>query len=151
MRLNFTVTCFLTSCLFLLCLFPGHGLAAEKREAKGVSFTQTTCEWQINPQGIDIPFPRLGWCIRGDSGLVAYQVIVSPKLSDIAAGKGRMWNSGIVHSARDRSVVYGGRRLKSGVRYYWSVRVFDARGVASAWSVPAWFETLFFSPKEWSV
>lgn len=138
----------LTALFLLIC---SDDAVSGKPKGEAVVIHTQTCENQINPIGIGTPFPRLGWTSKNLDTCYAYQIIVSDRPEDMQARKGRMWDSGIVVSDRQTDILYAGKRLKSGVRYYWCVRVFDAAGISSGWSETAWFETVFLSPKEWSV
>jgi alpha-L-rhamnosidase len=44
---------------------------------------------------------------------------------------------------------YGGPALAPHTRYYWTVRVWDETGRASAFAEPTWFETGFLDPRRW--
>lgn len=61
-----------------------------------------------------------------------------------------MWDSGKVMSPDSVLVPYAGPALTSRTRYYWSVRVWDAEGKASAWSEPSWWETGLTDRSDWS-
>ncbi|GAA4624596.1 family 78 glycoside hydrolase catalytic domain [Actinoallomurus vinaceus] len=104
-----------------------------------VRVTATTTERETNPIGIDAAKPRLGWRLdstaRGQSQ-TAYEVAVGTK-----ARAADVWDSGRVASGQSVDVSYGGPALRSGHRYYWQVRVWDAQGRPSGWSRTSLFET----------
>src|SRR5262249_55566367 len=104
-----------------------------------VRVTATTTERETNPIGIDAAKPRLGWRLdsstRGQSQ-TAYEVAVGTK-----ARAADVRDSGRVASPQSVDVSYGGPALRSGHRYYWRVRVWDAQGRPSDWSRTSFFET----------
>jgi alpha-L-rhamnosidase len=102
-------------------------------------------EHQIQPLGVDVPRPRLGWQVSPGRDAIeqaAYQVEVSMS----PGGHDMVWNSGQVRSSRSFDVTYGGRALASRTRYYWRVRVWDPSGHVSPWSDEEPFETSFVDP-----
>ncbi len=107
-----------------------------------------TTEHQIDPLGIDVAAPRLGWVLSSDEHGVsqsAYQIIVSTEKN----GPPDVWDSGKVNSSQSFDVDYAGPQLHSRTRYFWRVRVWDGDGgVPSHWSGPASFETAFLAPDE---
>ena len=60
-----------------------------------------------------------------------------------------MWDSNKKTSAQSVLVPYDGATLKSGTRYYWQVKIWDAQGVASAWSAVAFWEMGLLAPTDW--
>ncbi|KAA1425467.1 Bacterial alpha-L-rhamnosidase [Mumia zhuanghuii] len=103
-----------------------------------------------NPLGIGGEAPRLSWRLDADRRGVtqsAYQVRVATSASRLADPD--VWDSGKVESGRSVEVPYDGPALTSRTGYVWSVRAWDDRGAASAWSEPATFETGLLSASEW--
>ena len=102
------------------------------------------CEAVPNPLGIDIANPHLSW--QSDSPernweQAAYQIVVSTRPSAMTDASSRVWDSGRVKSAESVGIAYGGPQLQPRTRYYWSVRVWDAKGESSEASESAWWET----------
>ncbi|MBE9461495.1 family 78 glycoside hydrolase catalytic domain [Dyadobacter subterraneus] len=127
-------------------LFPAAAICADLLTDK------LTCEYIENPLGIDTAIPRLSWTLRADergAKQSAYEIIISDNATGILAGKGNYWESGKVVSNQSLHINYQGKLLKSFIRYYWSVRVYDQDGKVSAWSKPAWFETAMLNPSDW--
>jgi len=109
---------------------------------------------------------------------VAQQVLVASSPELLRPGRADVWDSGRLapraltgdHSgailpggvpvrapggvgAVERSSVpwvdYAGPALAPRTRYYWTVRVWDERGRASAFAEPTWFETGFLDASRW--
>ncbi len=109
------------------------------------SVANLRCEYKVDPLGIDVTQPRLGWQLRStERGALqsAYQVQVTRD------GK-TLWDTGRVASDRSVHVSYGGPALESSRRYAWRVRVWDGGGRPSAWSAPASWEMGLLSPGDW--
>ncbi|MFB9836810.1 family 78 glycoside hydrolase catalytic domain [Actinoallomurus acaciae] len=123
----------------LLIGLPAGPVSAQS--ASPVRVSATTTERATNPIGIDAARPRLGWRLDSSSRgqtQTAYQVEVSGTKDTAGAD---VWNSGRVAGAQSVDVPSGGPALRSGHRYYWRVRVWDAGGRPSAWSRTSFFET----------
>src|SRR6266568_1405495 len=106
-----------------------------------------TTEHQVNPLGIDVAAPRLGWVLSADEhgvGQSAYEIAVSTS----AGGSADVWDSGKVSSSQSFDIAYAGPQLHSRTRYFWRARVWDAAGAVSQWSDPASFETAFLAPSD---
>ncbi|MGH1564200.1 family 78 glycoside hydrolase catalytic domain [Mumia sp. DW29H23] len=104
-----------------------------------------------DPLGIDGRAPRLSWQLDGDRRGVtqsAYQVRVASSASRLSDPD--VWDSGRTESRQSVEVPYGGPALTSQTGYVWSVRVWDDKGTASAWSEPATFETGVLATDEWT-
>src|SRR5579862_985042 len=102
------------------------------------------CESVENPLGIDVETPHLSW--QSDSTQrnwmqTAYQIVVSTSPSPASDGFAKVWDSGKIASAESVGIAYGGPKLEPRTRYYWSVRVWDAKGQSSQASETAWWET----------
>ena len=110
------------------------------------------CEYEVNPIGIDNTQPRLSWVMesaqRGQYQ-TAYQILVSTSLSKLKVDDADLWDSGKVSSDQSIHVKYQGKPLTSRLRCYWKVRVWDASGVASRYSLPAFWE-VGMSKEEWT-
>ncbi|MGC4038300.1 MAG: glycoside hydrolase family 78 protein [Chitinophagaceae bacterium] len=98
-----------------------------------------------NPIGIDVKQPRFSWQLSSAKRNIT-QTAYEIKLND---GKTPFWNSGRINTDQSVHVKYNGPALQSGKKYNWSVRVWDNMGKASAWSLPGFFQTAFFSAAEW--
>ncbi len=109
------------------------------------------CEHLYQPLGIDAPAPRFSW--RSDSTerdwvQSAYEVLVASKPELLAQGAADIWDSGRVLSDSSVGVVYGGPPLQSRTRYFWTVKVWDAKGSAS-FAPATWWETGLLRDSSW--
>ncbi|RIJ47967.1 alpha-L-rhamnosidase [Maribellus luteus] len=136
-RRNFLILCL--SCFSLV-------LAAK------TTVVNKTCEYHVNPIGIDVVQPRLSWQLQSDGQNImqsAYEIRVAASESALNSAGKLIWTSGKVVSDKSVNVVYEGPALSSMQRVYWKVRIWDQDGKASAWSQPAYWETGVLQPSEW--
>ncbi|MCL1920776.1 MAG: glycoside hydrolase family 78 protein [Kiritimatiellaeota bacterium] len=111
-----------------------------------------TCEYRVNPLGIDEAEPRLTWKLESsDRGArqTAYHVLVASSEALLKKDRGDLWDSGMVMSGQSVNVVYGGRPLVSRQQCFWKVRVAGADGKASSWSRPALWTMGLLEPGDW--
>ena len=78
-----------------------------------------TCDYLVNPLGIDSARPRLSW--QSDSKernwrQSAYRILVASGVGSLRDGKADVWDSGRRESADSVSIEYGGPALKSATR-----------------------------------
>lgn len=111
------------------------------------------CEHLENPLGIDAAAPRLSW--QSDSTdrnwrQSAYQILVATSAALLAEGKADVWDSGKQAKDDSNQVVYGGPKLESRRRYFWTVRVWDGAGQSAGPDAPAWWEMGLLQPADWS-
>jgi alpha-L-rhamnosidase len=103
-----------------------------------------TCEYIVNPLGIDIHSPQFSWTFR-TSGFnqyqSAYEIIITDNHDDAQVLKGDIWSTGKIKSKQNTNISYQGSPLKSFTRYYWRVKVYNQDDKASDWSEVNWFET----------
>ncbi len=125
------------------------------RPSMPVTVTDTRCEYLENPLGLDTLKPRLSWRIEAadadERGLhqAGYRVLVARSKALLPKGKGDLWDSGEVRSAKTSQLEYGGKPLASGMECWWSVRVSDNRGRKSSWSAPARWTMGLLRPQDW--
>ncbi len=115
-----------------------------------VTVTALRCEYRVNPLGIDVTEPRLSWIIESDQRdqkQNAYQILVASSQENLKKGQGDLWDSGKVDSDRSAQVVYKGKPLRSRMKCYWKVRVWDRDDNLSAWSKPAYWTMGLVDPK----
>ncbi|MGI6046880.1 MAG: glycoside hydrolase family 78 protein [Petrimonas sp.] len=109
------------------------------------------CEYLQNPIGIDESHPRFMWQMESQqagNSQVAYQLVVGTVESEVASGKGNIWESGAVNSSVI-PVAYAGDDLEPFTRYFWSVRVQDENKEWSTWAEPQFFETGMMGQLNW--
>ena len=104
-------------------------------------------EHRVNPLGLDVPRPRIGWRLLSDRRGVtqaAYRIQVSTE-TDPA-----WWDSGRVVSAASQHIGYDGPPLMPHTRYQLRVEAWDDAGEASGPGEGAFFETGMGGPEGWS-
>lgn len=122
-------------------------IAAGKIAPEGL---RTECK--VNPVGIDVLQPGLSWILTSSERSqkqTGYQILVASDESRLASDIGDVWNSGKVISDEQINIVYNGPALKSGMRYFWKVKVWDCQNNQSGWSEPAWWEMGLLSSADW--
>jgi alpha-L-rhamnosidase len=111
-----------------------------------------TCEYIVNPLGIDIHSPQFSWTFR-TSGFnqyqSAYEIIITDNHDDAQVLKGDIWSTGKIKSKQNTNISYQGSPLKSFTRYYWRVKVYNQDDKASDWSEVNWFETAMLQQSDW--
>ncbi len=118
----------------------------------GVAVKELRCEYLVNPSGIEVVEPRLSWimeCNQRGQLQSSYQILAAESEEKLRQDKGELWDSGKVRSDRSNQVVYEGKPLKSRMRCYWKVRVWDKDGKSSAWSEPAMWTMGLLEPGDW--
>lgn len=133
--------------LVLLFLF----LSAATTEAKN-SLSKLLCEYQDNPIGIDVEYPRLSWQILSEEKELmqtAYEIRVADSKVDLRKKRKLLWSSGKIISDQSVNLVYKGSALKSMQRVYWQVRVWDNQNNVTEWSEPAFWEMGILEKEAW--
>jgi len=127
-------------------------LCAEVTNLKLLQVADLRCEYRDQPLGIDHPAPRLSWIlnseIRGQKQ-IAYRILVAGSMKALQDGNGDLWDSGKVVSARSLSVVYAGRKLRSGQRCFWKVKIWDKDGRDTGWSAATSWEMGLLKAGDW--
>ena len=100
-----------------------------------------------NPLGLATAAPRFSWWVQ-DSRRAAVQSAWQIQV-DTLPGQGGLWDSGRQTGRDNIQVPYGGPPLRSGERYYWRVRTWDAAGQPSPWSAVHHWEMAFTRPEDW--
>ncbi len=118
-----------------------------------LTITDLRCEYMVNPLGIDAAYPRLSWMLKGEGRnqrQEAYQIRAATTREGLDDnGLPDLWDSGKVES-NAILVEYGGRRLGSGERCCWQVRVWDNNNAQPGpYSEPAFFEMGLLSSEDW--
>ncbi len=111
--------------------------------------TNLTCEYRTNPLGIDIMRPRLSWQMQTDrqgARQIAYHIQAGSSVEGL--GVSDLWDSGKIDSDQSVYVTYGGPRLGSRQRVYWTATVWDETGQANQ-SDPTWLEMGLLKRTDW--
>jgi alpha-L-rhamnosidase len=111
-----------------------------------------TCDYLVNPLGIDSAAPRLAWQSNSTERnwrQSAYRILVASGADGLRSGKPDVWDSGRRESADSVSIAYAGPRLAAGKRYYWTVQVWDGAGKMEQ-GPEAWWEMGLLAAADWS-
>jgi len=113
---------------------------------------RTTCDYRVNPLGVDAAKPQLIWQLdsaeRGQRQ-TAYQILAASSAKLLAKYEGDLWDGGKVASEENIGVLYAGKPLASRQQVFWKVRVWDAAGKPAAWSSPATWTMGVLAPDVW--
>jgi len=135
-----------------LSLFAPFIISFITHAASPLQPSSLTCEYLVNPLGIDTKVPRFSWNFTSserNQAQSAYEIIVSDNTADIIKGIGNAWATGKIVSAVNIQLPYAGKPLQSFTRYYWKIKVYHQNGAASEWSTVNWFETAMLTAGEW--
>jgi len=142
----------MASLTFLLPLLALRGSLAVAQETGDMTAAGLTCEYAVNPLGIDVAHPRFSWvlksCRRGQVQS-AYRVLVATTEGLLAKNVADMWDSAKVKSDRSVNIEYRGKPLTSRQTCWWKVRVWDKQGQPSTWSEPCSFEMGLLKQSDW--
>jgi alpha-L-rhamnosidase len=111
------------------------------------------CEYLTDPLGIDARAPLLTWQLDSDRrGEMesAYEVRVAADAHSLERTAGLLWDSGKAASDGNGQAIYRGEALRSGMRCFWKVRVWDGDGKSSGWSAPASWEMGLLDKADWT-
>jgi alpha-L-rhamnosidase len=129
-------------CVFLFSVMLVHASASP------LAVRELRSEYLENPVAIGTLVPRFSWKLAPSEG--ARDVVQSAYEIEVKNETGKvLWNSGKTASASTDQIAYSGQPLASRSRASWSVRVWDAAGVASAWSSPASFGVGLLQREDW--
>lgn len=124
---------------FLLLLLPAFASGA-------FVIKELTCDYKVNPLGIDNLKPQLSWVLVSSEKNVlqsAYEIKVS-------LGERTVWKTGKITSSQSVHILYEGEALQSGKKYSWQVRTWDNKGNTSAWSAVNTWEMGLLAASDWS-
>lgn len=137
-----------TLAILITLFFNACILSAQDVEVKNLK-----CNFQIEPLSIDNKTPGLSWEIYSSQQRnimqESYQVLVATSEELLNEKNTDVWNSGIVESDQSVQILYNGKVLSSGTRYYWKVRIKDKNGIVSPYSNVSFFETGLFEKTDW--
>ncbi|VGO13279.1 hypothetical protein PDESU_01835 [Pontiella desulfatans] len=118
-----------------------------------VQVADLRCEYAVDPLGVDVAHPGLGWRIESDGmgqKQTAYQIVVASSLEKLKGDEGDLWDSGKVSSGQTLHIPYSGSELQSGMECHWKVRVWDKDGSQSEWSAPSKWVMGMLNPGDWT-
>ncbi len=113
--------------LAVFVLISGCSLANQEK-ISDLKVTHLRCEYLKDPLGIDVVQPRLSWILESSERSLkqtAYRIIVSSSEEILQRNSGDLWDSGKVKSDRTNQIVYEGKELRSRMKCYWKVFVWD--------------------------
>ncbi|MBX3422702.1 MAG: family 78 glycoside hydrolase catalytic domain [Pirellulaceae bacterium] len=125
---------------------------ARSDEPPPLIVAEQSCEYAVNPIGIDTPQPRFGWVLQSNRrGTIqqAYRILVAHSPHELASDRGSLWDSGRVISGDSVNIRYQGPELFSRQQCWWKVRVWDDQGHAGPWSESATFEMGLLQATDW--
>jgi alpha-L-rhamnosidase len=111
-----------------------------------------TCEYRVNPLGMDEWLPRFAWTFRSshrDQYQSAYRILVASSREKLEKNTGDIWDSGAQPSGDNINALFAGRPLAPFTRYFWKIKATDRTGNETPWSVTAWFETAMLHAANW--
>ncbi len=118
-----------------------------------ISISELTCEYALNPLGIDTPRPRFSWVLESAEraqAQSAHRILVASRAETLAADEGDKWDSGKVESGDSVNIAYDGADLASAEKCFWKVKVWDRDGAEAEWSEPATFEMALLDRNDWA-
>ena len=119
--------------------------------AQSTQVTGLKCEYLTNPIGIDATSPRFIWQLKDDrAGAIqtAYQVFVGTDSLEVKSGKGNVWQTAKINSAKNL-ITYQGKALQPFTKYYWSVCLWDKTGKPVKAAQVVSFETGMMGIQNW--
>lgn len=144
------------SVFFLTHVFNTYAGQIDRRlqDSSGIGVLSLHCENQINPSGLDISNPRLGWILKinfNERGQyqTAYRIQVASTKANLDSGKPDLWDSGIIDSSLSNNVKYNGKALASNTRCYWRLKVWDKHHKPSKWSKTEFWEMGLLNDSDW--
>ena len=141
--------------LFVICAVVGLWCPGANSDAPPDGLAGPTilrCEYLVGPLGIDQAAPRLSWepvDTRRDAVQTAYRILVAGDPAKLNADVGDLWDTGKVASDESINVVYAGQPLRSRMRVWWKVRVWDKDGQPSPWSSVALWSMGLCESADW--
>ena len=117
-----------------------------------ISVSNLRCESMINPVGVSENTPHLSWWITSslrDTRQLSYHILVADSPEILNNNLGTIWDSKVCNSDQMSQVIFNGKKLEAGRKYFWKVKVLDKSGQSSEWSEIAWFRTGLLTTKDW--
>ena len=136
----------------MLLLIACHSSHEQYPGNAAVMVNNLTCEYGINPIGIDKAAPSLSWQLVSNERnqlQTAYHILVSDDPAKLTSNEGNIWDSQVVQSIQSIQITYAGNALQSAKKYYWKVMVWDKNKTPSAWSEVASWQMGLLAKADW--
>jgi alpha-L-rhamnosidase len=121
--------------VFLLCITNLYA------NAQHLKVDGLTCEYLVNPLGVEASAPKLSWKLQSgqhDVVQTAYQILVSDNLNSLQQNVGNIWDSKKINASQSLQLKYLGKSLLSSKTYFWKVRVWDNKNNSAQSSIAHW-------------
>lgn len=122
------------------------------KDQNSVSVANLSCEYLENPIGLDLTTPRLSWILHASANNIkqsAYQILASTNRQLLQNDDFDLWNTGKVSNDQSIHIKYNGKKLESGMRIYWKVKIWDGNDQPTAWSKTAFWEMSLLNKTDW--
>lgn len=144
MKFNARIILFGISVLLVLMCSPERNY--------NVTLSNLTCEYLENPIGLDMSSPRLSWILNSEGKSIkqsAYQIVAATNQEILQQDSSNLWNTGKISTDQSIQIKYEGKNMKSGMRVFWKVRIWDEDDQPTAWSNVAFWEMSFLRDADW--
>jgi alpha-L-rhamnosidase len=134
---------------FLIIILPATNLDIHAQIKVHIAL----CEKKVNPIGVPVSGIRFSWQMQSKERKQfqkAYQIVMSSEKAALLAGQYNIWNSGIIQSSQSIFVLYKGKKLMPGEKYFWRVRVWSNINKVSEWSEANFFITGLEGESDWN-
>ncbi|WP_299062778.1 alpha-L-rhamnosidase [uncultured Polaribacter sp.] len=124
----------------------------ENFSKSSISFDKLLVNTKENPITIESKQPNFSWTVSVDGynkSQSAYQILVASSIEKLIEGDADLWNSNKVESNKSTFVKYKGKALEAMQTYFWKVKIWDEKGLASNWSAVQEFEMGLMEDKNW--
>jgi len=111
-----------------------------------------TCEYRVNPIGMDVRRPRLSWRLHSTdpsaTGLrqTAWRILIASTADNLSRDIGDLWDSGKTAGDDSLHIEYTGAPLMNEQWCYWKVGAWDQDDTPSNWSEPAYWSMGLMGP-----
>ncbi len=140
---------------YAIACVPAFGAAlplAAQKAASAAGPVELRVDGLKTPLGIDDPAPRFSWQLNDSARRArqtAYEVLVASRPTLLRKGKADVWDSGRIDSGESLNVRYGGPAVAASTRYFWQVKVWDAKGKLYPNGETGWWETGLLTQDAW--
>ena len=123
-----------------------------KASQSDTAITALRCEYLTNPLGIDTAQPRLSWKLESKTPgqkQTAYQILVASSQQLLDSNKADLFDTGKVKSDNTVNIQYKGKKLSSGQKCFWKIRIWDKDKQPTKWSETAGWSMGLLNPADW--